>query len=71
MVTTISLVKQTVNRPMVLAGAAGSSLKVETHVKSGVPCGLNQDQLSESQRVLILPHLSAFKLFHLLEKVLG
>lgn len=48
MITTISLVKQAVNRPMVLARGRGLSLKVETDIKSGISCCLYQNQLSKS-----------------------
>ena len=48
MITAISLVKQAVNRPMVLACGGGLSLKVEAHIKSGIPRSLYQNQLSES-----------------------
>ena len=48
MITAISLVKQAVNRPVVLARRRGLSLKVETDIKSGIPGSLYQNQLGKS-----------------------
>jgi hypothetical protein len=71
MLSSIPLIKQTIDRPVKLANCARLCMKIERHIKSCVSCGFDQDQLSQRNDIFIRPYLRVPELLNLLHEFLA